>query len=89
MRTENIHLSVQIEKLRTEGVSFQGGNAGAGGSGDSKLHERVQYLEQKLLAQQEELTELHRRKGENAQQVIDLNAKLQEKEKQLAAKEER
>jgi autophagy-related protein 16 len=42
-----------------------------------------------LLHQQEELTELHRRKGENAQQLIDLNHKLQEKEKQLWAHEVR
>lgn len=50
---------------------------------DRKPNERIQALEQKLLLQQEELTELHRRKGDNAQQLLDLNYKLQEKEKQV------
>lgn len=40
----------------------------------------MQTLEKKLLAQQEELTELHKRKGENAQKIVDLNAKLLERE---------
>jgi hypothetical protein len=43
-------------------------------------------LEQKLFNLQEELTDLHRRKGENAQQIIDLNNALQEKEKILQDK---
>lgn len=85
LRSENLQLSVQIEKLRLEN-----GHAGTSvSSAETKLHEKIQHLEQKLLSQQEELTELHRRKGENAQQIIDLNAKLHEKEKQLAMKEVR
>lgn len=79
-------MSIQNEKLRISGLGNNEGNAGNNSSGDSKVQDqRLQVLEQKLLAQQEELTELHRRKGENAQQIIDLNKKLQEKEKQLAA----
>lgn len=89
LRSENLHLSVQIEKLKFESGGLQAGNGSTVGSSDAKLHERIQHLEQKLLTQQEELTELHRRKGENSQQIIDLNVKLQEKEKQLAAKEVR
>lgn len=61
------------------------GNSGI--AGDMRSVERIQLLEQKLLAQQEELTELHRRKGEHSQQIIDLNIKLQEKEKFLSMKE--
>lgn len=72
-----MQLSIQNEKLRLEGD----------GGGDSRLQEKIQILEQKLLSQQEELTELHRRKGENSQQIIDLNAKLQEKEKVLVTKD--
>ncbi|XP_044736633.1 autophagy-related protein 16-1 isoform X2 [Chrysoperla carnea] len=79
LKYENIQLSIQNEKLR-----LSGGTAGNGSTGDA---EKIQHLEQKLLAQQEELTELHRRKGENSQQIIDLNIKLQEKEKQLQARE--
>lgn len=33
--------------------------------------ERVSYLEKKLFALQEELTDLHRKRSENAQQIID------------------
>ncbi|XP_050547696.1 autophagy-related protein 16-like [Daktulosphaira vitifoliae] len=55
-------------------------------SGDLMLTEKISTLEQKLLMQQEELTELHRRRGENAQRSIDLNAKLQQAEKLLLDK---
>lgn len=49
------------------------------GTSQSKSNDKqIQQLEQKLLHQQEELTELHRRKGENAQQLIDLNHRLNE-----------
>lgn len=84
-----MQLSLQNERLRLESVSLANNSAtgNATTSIDSRLNERIQHLEQKLLAQQEELTELHRRKGENAQQIIDLNVKLQEKEKLLASKE--
>jgi autophagy-related protein 16 len=85
LRGENLHLTVQNEKLRQENFELQNRR----GSVDGKPNEKIQALEQKLLHQQEELTELHRRKGENAQQLIDLNHKLQEKEKQLQAHEVR
>ncbi|XP_028130460.1 autophagy-related protein 16-1 [Diabrotica virgifera virgifera] len=80
--TENIQLSIQVEKLKGRGSL--GSNSSS--LGDIKLQERIQHLEQKLLVQAEELTELHRRKGENAQQIIDLNALVQEKEKIIASK---
>ncbi|XP_021915879.1 autophagy-related protein 16-1 isoform X2 [Zootermopsis nevadensis] len=81
LRGENLQLTVQNEKLRQENFELHNRS----GSGNGKPNEKIQALEQKLLHQQEELTELHRRKGENAQQLIDLNQKLQEKEKQLQA----
>lgn len=46
-----------------------------------------QILEQKIYSLQEELTNLHRRKGEHAQQIVDLTSKLQETEKNLSTKE--
>lgn len=80
LRCENLQLTIQNEKLQVLGSSS------AGSSGDCKVHEqRLQTLEQKVLAQQEELTELHRRKGQNAQQIIDLTSKLQDKEKELSS----
>ncbi|KAJ4437008.1 hypothetical protein ANN_17140 [Periplaneta americana] len=83
LRGENLHLTIQYEKLRQENFELQHRS----GQSDGKPNEKIQALEQKLLHQQEELTELHRRKGENAQQLIDLNNKLQEKEKQLLSLE--
>ncbi|CAH0559296.1 unnamed protein product [Brassicogethes aeneus] len=77
LRTENLQLSIQNEKL----------SCGVGTSGDSGQQERIQQLEKKLLNQADELAELHRRKGENAQQIIDLNVKVLEKDKLLAAKD--
>ncbi|XP_031338168.1 autophagy-related protein 16-1-like [Photinus pyralis] len=87
LRNENLHLSLQNEKLRTEAVASGSSTTGSNSASEARLTERIQFLEQKLLSQQEELTELHRRKGENAQQIIDLNIKLQEKEKLLSNKE--
>lgn len=84
LRSETLQLSIQVERLKS-GADFASNNTGGGG--DARLHERVQHLEQKLLVQQEELTELHRRKGENSQQIIDLNAKLQEREKMVITKD--
>ena len=47
-------------------------------------HEQVSVLEKKLFHVQEELTELHRRKGQNAQQIIDQSAQIKELEAQIA-----
>nr|CAH7755394.1 unnamed protein product [Callosobruchus chinensis] len=54
---------------------------------NEKLKSEGRQLEQKLLAQAEELAELHKRKGENAQQIIDLNVALQEKDRQIATRD--
>lgn len=72
LRAQNIQLESQIIR----------GNA----SNDSMLSEKISALEQKVLVQQEELTELHRRRGENAQMIIDLNAKLQLTEQTITSK---
>ena len=47
------------------------------------LQGEVADLQRKLFSVQEELTEMHRRKGENAQQVIDLGLALRLSEKQV------
>lgn len=44
-------------------------------------------MEQRILAQQEELTSLHRTRGENAQEIINLNARVRELEKSLQSKD--
>ena len=58
---------------------FRGGGSGGG--------ENSRALEQKCLKLQEELTELHKKRGENAQQLIDLNKQVQDKDKELNAKD--
>ena len=42
--------------------------------------ERVSILEKKLFCAQEELTELHRKRGENAQQIIDQTLQFKEQD---------
>ncbi|XP_063988659.1 autophagy-related protein 16-1 isoform X2 [Diachasmimorpha longicaudata] len=75
LRGENLHLTVANEKLRCEV---------AGGSGTSGTNAA---LEARLLAQAEELTMLHRRRGEHTQQIVDLNNKIQEMSKDLQSTE--
>ncbi|XP_077285047.1 autophagy-related 16 isoform X2 [Arctopsyche grandis] len=84
LKSENLQLTVQNEKLRVSSFETNVGTEYRG-SVSSGTNERVQ---QRLLSQQEELTDLHRRIGEKAQQIINLNAKLLESEKALASKEE-
>lgn len=83
--SDNLQLTIQNEKLRSEGRSSLGSNSSS--LSDVRLQEKIQQLEQKLLSQAEELTELHRRKGENAQQIIDLNAAVLEKDRIIAGKD--
>lgn len=77
LRAENLQLSIEKEKLRCEASS------GVPGSSANAA------LEAKLLAQADELTMLHRRRGEHTQQIVDLNNKLQEVMKELQSKEAR
>ncbi|XP_050427904.1 autophagy-related protein 16-1 [Adelges cooleyi] len=72
LRAQNAQLESQIIR----------GNAG----GDLMLSEKISTLEQRVLMQQEELTELHRRRGENAQKIIDLSTTLQQAEQSINEK---
>ncbi|XP_062597935.1 autophagy-related protein 16-1-like, partial [Saccostrea cucullata] len=85
LKTKNVQLTVETEKLKEEnlGLQIKAEQGGGGGGGNS------QALEQKLFKLQEELTELHRRRGENTQQIIDLNNALQDKEKELQGRDAR
>ncbi|KAK0157794.1 hypothetical protein PV328_011486 [Microctonus aethiopoides] len=78
LRTENLQLTISIEKLRCDIAS------GCGGTGNNTNNTA---LEARLLAQAEELTMLHRRRGEHAQKIVDLNNKMQELIKDLHSKE--
>lgn len=50
---------------------------------------KISQLESKLLTQQEQLTELHKRKGENSQMIVDLSLKLEKQNKLLGERESR
>ncbi|KAF7988294.1 hypothetical protein HCN44_009939 [Aphidius gifuensis] len=75
LRGENLQLTVANEKLRCE----VGGNFGSSGANAA--------LEARLFAQSEELMTLHKRRGENTQQIVDLNNKMQELMRDLQNKE--
>ncbi|KAL7728015.1 hypothetical protein ACLKA6_018939 [Drosophila palustris] len=76
LKSDNLKLSVENEQLRNA--------VSTGGSGSNVA---ITTLEKKLLAQQEELTDLHKRKGENSQMIVDLNLKVEQQKKLIAEKE--
>ncbi|XP_026330408.1 autophagy-related protein 16-1 isoform X3 [Hyposmocoma kahamanoa] len=79
LKNENLQLTLVNERIRFSGADSTGGGGGS--------NEKIQALEQKILKLQEELTSLHRRRGESAQQIINLNAKVHDLEKQLQNKD--
>ncbi|XP_028172467.1 autophagy-related protein 16-1-like isoform X1 [Ostrinia furnacalis] len=81
LKNENLQLTLVNERIR---YSSTDNVLSPGGSGNN---ERIQALEQKILVQQEELTSLHRRRGESAQQIINLNTRVHDLEKELQAKD--
>lgn len=82
LKALNLKLSVENEQLRSGSVAPSNGNSAA-------TTAKISQLESKLLTQQEQLTDLHKRKGENAQMIIDLNLKLEKQNKLLAERETR
>lgn len=83
LRAENLKLSVENEQLRTYSDNS---NVNGGASVNSS---RIQALEKRLLTQQEELTDLHKRKGENSQMIVDLNIKLEKQTAKLLERDAR
>ena len=77
----NANLKNEVEKLKQENNDLARKVNSGRSSFDRREHSSA--LEQKLYKIQEELTEVHRTKGHRAQQIIDLNMALQEKEKEL------
>lgn len=69
-------MTIENEKLKITGNLS---------SGDQAI--KIQSLEKKLLTQQEELTEMHKRKGENSQMIIDMNIRMNELDKKLIEKQ--
>eukprot|EP00090_Calanus_glacialis_P004201 TRINITY_DN13109_c0_g1_i2.p1 TRINITY_DN13109_c0_g1~~TRINITY_DN13109_c0_g1_i2.p1 ORF type:complete len:551 (-),score=173.79 TRINITY_DN13109_c0_g1_i2:85-1737(-) len=84
LKTENSSLNFITEKLKEENLHLK---SKATSENISQNNENFLELQKKLFKVQEELTELHRRKGENAQQVIDLSAALKVSDKDLVDKQ--
>lgn len=82
LKTLNLKLSVENEQLRSGSAAPSNGTSAAAAA-------KISQLESKLLTQQEQLTDLHKRKGENAQMIIDLNLKLEKQNKLLGERESR
>lgn len=78
----NFKLSVENEQLRSGAHSSNNGSGAVAAA-------KISQLENKLLMQQEELTELHKRKGENSQMIVDLSLNLDKQNKLLAEKDTR
>ncbi|XP_066266128.1 autophagy-related protein 16-1-like isoform X1 [Branchiostoma lanceolatum] len=87
LKSQNVQLQLQTERLKQDKLDLEVKVLDTSANSGTGKGEKTQALEQKLFKLQEELTELHRRKGENSQQIIDLNSALQEKEKILTEKE--
>lgn len=85
LKSDNLKISVENEQLRTA-ISTGGG---IGGKDSTAAQLAIAALEKKLLAQQEELTGLHKRKGENSQLIVDLNVKMEKQQQIIASKEQR
>ncbi|XP_023034303.1 autophagy-related protein 16 isoform X1 [Drosophila willistoni] len=76
LKSDNLKLSVENEQVRNA--------VSTGGAGSNVA---IATLEKKLLSQQEELTDLHKRKGENSQMIVDLNQKVEQQKKIISEKE--
>jgi len=86
LKSENSTLSFVNEKLKEENVILKAKIDSTSESTNIQSSESFLEQQRKLFSLQEELTELHRRKGDNAQQVIDLTAAVKVNEVQIAEK---
>lgn len=64
-------------KLTVENEQLRAGGTLSTNAGNSAATAKISQLENRLLAKQEELTELHKHKAENSQMIIDLGANLE------------
>eukprot|EP00057_Strongylocentrotus_purpuratus_P023562 XP_011678036.1 PREDICTED: autophagy-related protein 16 isoform X2 [Strongylocentrotus purpuratus] len=89
-RSQNVQLHVQVERLQQENTDLQSKGLSSPGPVENvgKGSAAYRQLEQKCFKLNEELTDVHRKKGENAQQLIDLTALLKTKESELQKNEE-
>ncbi|XP_046853261.1 autophagy-related protein 16-1-like isoform X2 [Xenia sp. Carnegie-2017] len=90
LQSKIVQLEIQTLQMKQENADLQerasisGFSYSLSGTFNS---DKVQAFEQKIYKLQEELTVLHRTKGENAQKVIELNKTITKKDNDLSFKE--
>ncbi|XP_060799289.1 autophagy-related protein 16-1 isoform X2 [Neoarius graeffei] len=75
--------SVLSERLQTEKYELQNRHDVSPGAESSRCDLLQQEMSQMRIKHQEELTELHKKRGELAQSVIELNNQIQQKDKEI------
>ncbi|KAM3874893.1 autophagy-related protein 16-1 [Diretmus argenteus] len=79
--------AVLSERYQTDKYEVQRGHEPSSGSDASRSDALQQEMAQMRIKHQEELTELHKKRGELAQSVIDLNNQIQQKDKEIQSNE--
>ncbi|XP_029922417.1 autophagy-related protein 16-1 isoform X2 [Myripristis murdjan] len=79
--------AVLSERYQTDKYDVQRGHEPSSGSDSSRGDALQQEMAQMRIRHQEELTELHKKRGELAQSVIELNNQIQQKDKEIQSNE--
>ncbi|XP_031696390.1 autophagy-related protein 16-1-like [Anarrhichthys ocellatus] len=78
--------TVLSERYQTDKYDVQRGHEASSGT-DGRSDVLQQEMSQMRIKHQEELTELHKKRGELAQNVIELNNQIQLKDKEIQSNE--
>ncbi|XP_051254921.1 autophagy-related protein 16-1 isoform X2 [Dicentrarchus labrax] len=79
--------AVLSERYQTDKYDVQRGHETSVGADSSRSDALQQEMAQMRIKHQEELTELHKKRGELAQSVIELNNQIQQKDKEIQSNE--
>uniref|UniRef100_A0A3Q3MW85 APG16-like 1 n=1 Tax=Mastacembelus armatus TaxID=205130 RepID=A0A3Q3MW85_9TELE len=79
--------AVLSERYQPEKYDVQRGHEASSGADSSRSDALQQEMAQMRIKHQEELTELHKKRGELAQSVIELNNQIQQKDKEIQSNE--
>ncbi|XP_076025638.1 autophagy-related protein 16-1 isoform X2 [Genypterus blacodes] len=79
--------AVLSERYQTDKYDFQRGHESSSGTDSNRSDTMQQEMSQMRIKHQEELTELHKKRGELAQSVIELNNLIQQKDKEIQSNE--
>lgn len=81
--------TVLSERYQTDKYDVQRGHEAGSGTDSGRSDVLQQEMSQMRIKHQEELTELHKKRGELAQNVIELNTQIQQKDKEIQSNEAR